>query len=87
MAEKVLNSRIINKHDTVEHWGQAVNFIPKRGEIIIYEDNNNYSLVGMKVGDGINYVANLPFITESITNEEIDEICGATIVSGSEVNL
>lgn len=87
MAEKILNSRIILKHDTVDNWGLAVNFIPRRGEIIIYEDNNNHSLVGIKVGDGVNYVANLPFITESITNEEIDTICGAIIVSGSEVSL
>ena len=87
MAEKILNSRIILKHDTVEHWGQAVNFIPRRGEIIIYEDNNNHSLVGMKVGDGETQVDILPFITESIANDEIDAICGATIVSGNEVSL
>ena len=28
MSEKYINSRVILKHDTVENWEKAVNFIP-----------------------------------------------------------
>jgi hypothetical protein len=71
---KVFNGRIVMKHDTEGNWRSAVNFIPKRGEIIIYEDDNNYSLVGMKVGDGINYVADLPFIDSALQTYLMQQI-------------
>lgn len=29
MAEKILNSRVINKHDIESNWLKAANFIPK----------------------------------------------------------
>lgn len=39
MAEqKILNARLCQKIDTEENWNKAVNFIPLKGEIIIYEN-------------------------------------------------
>lgn len=89
MAEKILNSRMIQKHDTEENWEKAINFIPKQGEIIIYDIDDNYDYERIKVGDGIANVNALPFILnlEAFTDEEIDEICGANIVSSSEVTF
>ena len=37
MAEKNIKTRIIHKHDTEENWNKATNFIPKQGEIIVYD--------------------------------------------------
>lgn len=34
---KTLNARIQTKHDIEDNWNQAINFIPKPGEIVIYE--------------------------------------------------
>lgn len=34
---KQLNARVQTKRDTEDHWNQAINFIPKDGEIIIYK--------------------------------------------------
>lgn len=89
MSEKILNSRMIQKHDTEENWEKAVNFIPKQGEIIIYDIDDNYDYERIKVGDGITNVSALPFTLdlETFTDEEIDEICGANIVSSSEVTF
>ena len=30
MAEKIMKTRIIHKHDTEENWNKATNFIPKK---------------------------------------------------------
>ena len=62
MAEQILNSRIINKHDIESNWLKAVNFIPKQGEIIIYDADTVYSYMRMKIGDGITLVNDLPFM-------------------------
>ena len=38
MSEKTLNNiRIVHKHDIEANWLKAENFIPKQGEIIIYD--------------------------------------------------
>ena len=76
---KEIASRIYLKHDVEANWNKAVTFIPQKGEIIIYDrDDNldneeikgNYSYARFKMGDGITPAINLPFYLE----EELDSI-------------
>ena len=79
--EKNISSRIQHKHDLEINWNKALNFIPKIGEIIVYDIDENYTYERIKIGDGKTTVINLPFITDNlvlITPEEIDAICSAT---------
>lgn len=62
MSEKIFNTRIIHKHDIEANWNKAVNFIPKQGELIIYDIDDNYNYQRIKIGDGIRTIINLPFI-------------------------
>lgn len=89
MAEKKVNkARIIMKHDTEENWLKATNFIPLDGEIIVYDADATNTVPRIKVGDGVTNVNALPFSGgSSITDAEIDEICGAAIYAGEEVEL
>ena len=66
-----VTTRIVHKHDIPENWAKATNFIPKQGELIIYDDryvdkNGNETIVAdsvmYKIGDGVTSVVNLPFI-------------------------
>lgn len=81
MANKEYFSRIIHKHDTQANWDKATNFIPKLGELIIYDPDEEFDENGepregifpyarMKIGDGINTVQALGFYLE----EEMVEI-------------
>lgn len=65
MAEKQVKTRIINKHDTEANWDKATNFIPKQGELIVYDIDSSHSYERFKVGDGATTVSNLPFYLES----------------------
>ena len=88
MSEKNINTRIVHKHDTEENWNKATNFIPKMGEIIVYDVDSTYSYERFKIGDGKTVISLLPFsIATAIPNAEIDEICSATISSAEEVLL
>ena len=65
-TEKKITSRIQQKHDVAANWAKATNFIPKKGEIIIYDAEYNASgeetqAVRFKIGDGFKTVNNLPF--------------------------
>lgn len=66
-----INSRIVNKHDIEVNWIQS-NLIPKQGECIVYDIDENYNYERLKIGDGINTVSNLPFVTDS-SKSYIDE--------------
>lgn len=81
----VLNTRIQHKHDTEINWSKATGFIPKQGELIVYDIDDNYDYERIKIGDGVTNVNSLPFANEIITDAEIDEICGARIYAASEV--
>ena len=67
MAEKIMKTRIIHKHDTEENWNKATNFIPRQGEIIVYDVDATHTYERFKIGDGVTNVNSLPFaIMESI---------------------
>lgn len=87
MAEKNIKSRIVHKHDVELNWNKATNFIPKQGEIIVYDIDSNHGYERIKIGDGATNVINLPFAISTLTNDEIDAICGSTIQSASEVTF
>lgn len=68
MAEKILNSRIVNKHDSLENW-LASSLILKAGEIAIAEIPQNATgsgltppAIGIKVGDGEHTFSKLSWI-------------------------
>lgn len=66
MAEKSLQARIQNKCDTTANWAKATNFVPKKGEIIVYSDGGGTGVPKMKVGDGTTKVGSLKFITATV---------------------
>lgn len=76
MANKTINGRIQQKHDTEVNWTKAANFIPKAGEVIVYDRDGLMDVERIKVGDGIHTANELPFIFEPVTRDDIDAICG-----------
>lgn len=75
MAEKTLNTRIQQKHDIEANWLKATNFIPKAGEIIVYDADAAHPFPRIKIGDEKTLVNELPFATsqpdwEAQENEE-----------------
>jgi hypothetical protein len=76
----ILNGRVICKHDIEANWKKATNFVPRLGELIIYDPDDNYSYPRYKIGvwDGIvenkvipdMLVTNLPFASL----QEVDDL-------------
>lgn len=64
MADKILNARIVQKHDTTANWNKATNFIPRLGELILYTDVNK-----IKMGNGTTKVTQLPFLSDEDTTD------------------
>lgn len=69
MANSQIKTRIIHKHDTAANWELAVNFIPKQGEIIIYDKDSTYNHERFKIGDGATLISALPFANDALKAE------------------
>lgn len=73
MSEKNINTRVINKHDIEANWKKATTFIPKQGELIVYDIDNTYSYERFKIGDGKTLVNNLTFASMPPDWNQTDE--------------
>ena len=78
MSEKKINTRVINKHDTEANFSKAVNFIPKAGELIVYDKDATHDYERLKIGDGVTVVSSLPFVssTNDYTTDEKTKLAG-----------
>lgn len=59
--DKVFHARLVMKHDVEENWLKATNFVPKSGEIIVYDADGDHTIQRIKIGDGVTNVSALPF--------------------------
>lgn len=77
-----VNARIRIRRDTTANWNTHLDFIPLRGEAIVYMDHgqitdshgNTVSVPGVKIGDGTTYLVDLPFCGEDVRNEILTEL-------------
>ena len=81
MANKILKTRSQQKRAVEADWKKASGFIPLRGEIIVYEADENYSAPRLKIGDGNTNVNDLPFVERDFSNSI------KNIVAGGEKSL
>ena len=81
----IINSRIKFKRDTTANWNAARGFIPLEGEIIVYNDYDSKQkeingelktilVPNIKIGDGMAYVQDLPFVNEDLKDTLMEHI-------------
>lgn len=79
------NARIQSKRDTTANWNAARGFVPLAGEVIIYTDYKqiqkeidgemvNVYVPGVKIGDGMAYVQDLPFVDAELRQTIMNHI-------------
>lgn len=74
MSERTLGARAGRRHDTEANWLQVTNYVPKAGELIVYDTDATHDAPRFKVGDGVTNVNALPFAAaHSIGSVRIDQ--------------
>lgn len=66
---KEIKIRSQQKNDTEANWVKATNFVPLKGEIIIYNDKKN-----LKIGDGTTKVNSLDFFMKEMSDDTVASI-------------
>ena len=76
MIVKQFQGRMRMKIDTTANWAEAAEFIPLEGEILVYSDYATKEVDGelvnvpnFKVGDGLAYGIDLPFVGDDLRDE------------------
>ena len=84
MADKIY-SRIITTHDSEIFWNERKQFIPYKGEQIVYDPDENHTYSRVKIGDGLTPLCDLPFIAESSFKDLMNEINGVCYIDGGHI--
>ena len=77
MATNTLKTRIQHKNGLPAEWEQATNFVPLKGELIVY---NDATAPKIKIGDGSTLVGNLPFVGASDSTSYLP-LTGGTVTA------
>ena len=68
---------------TTSEWAARTNYIPNKGDILIYSDKATLSdtttVAGIKIGDGLAYGIDLPFIGDDIAESLMGHINNTTV--------
>ena len=86
-----VKGRIAQKHDIEANWKKAKNFKPLKGEIIIYDmydiiGNKVSNRVRHKIGDGIHYVNDLPFVDDKFIHILDNHDNTGTVLDGTDIS-
>ena len=86
MADRILSARTIQIHDTESNWLKAVSFVPRLGEIVIYDIDENHKVERFKIGDGTTLVNDLPFIVETSIKDFFNGKDGIFYIDGGRIS-
>lgn len=93
MGTKTIKTRIIHKHAIEAHWALAANFIPKQGELIIYDDRYTDSdgneiivadTIKYKIGDGVTLINDLPFVGGTPVKSDVITLSSSSWIGDAE---
>lgn len=91
MATVLSNVRTFQKNGTEENWNRVTDFIPGKGELIIYNVDDTHEYPRIKVGDGVHLPKDLPFaVGGSAAGVDLSNITAAklahTLTFGTDGN-
>lgn len=69
-------------YDTTSNWNANSSYIPPAGAIIIYSDyatENNINIPNVKIGDGLAYLIDLPYVSDDLRNQVLSHVSNTTV--------
>ena len=73
MIQKTVRGRVVPIHDTQSNWESITDFIPKIGESVIYDIDDEHNYERIKIGDGVTNINDLPFFEDTIKDKLVIE--------------
>lgn len=73
MKDPNMRARISQLHRTESEWNLLTNFVPMKGEVIVFDPDEQCPYARLKVGDGTTKLQELPFFIESAINNIVSK--------------
>lgn len=86
MANNTIHARVVNMHDVEERWNLAATFVPRAGELIVYDVDASHTFPRFKIGDGITAVTDLPFSMDLAIESFFGEVDGVIRLNGGSIS-
>ena len=67
-----MKARVVNLAKTEAEWAK-LKFIPLMGELVVYTPDDSHVYSRIKLGDGVHYLHELPFLVESIASRILND--------------
>jgi hypothetical protein len=64
MESPNMKARISQLHKTEAEWGMLPDFVPVKGELIVFDPDRRHRYARLKIGDGATKLQKLPFIVD-----------------------
>ena len=80
-----MKARVSQLCKTEAEWAGLPDFVPLKGETIIFSKDNRYNYARIKIGDGLTKLKDLPFFIESSINDFINNHLNSIIVDAGRV--
>jgi len=74
-----LHARVINLHDVESNWNKTTGFIPRPGEIIVYDPDLLHPYSRIKIGDGCTDIKELSFISDTVSSIILNSFFDKTV--------
>jgi hypothetical protein len=68
-----MKARVSQLHKTEAEWNNLPDFIPMKGELIIFEQDTEHQYARIKIGDGNTPLIELPFFIDNSINRFIED--------------
>ena len=78
-----MNARISQLHATEAEWSKFNQWIPKAGELVVYDPDEVCSYTRLKIGDGVHTLNRLSFIVDAVISQQLCQIDGGRITEYS----
>lgn len=62
-----LTSRMVQLHKTSAEWSTYEEFIPNKGELVIFDPDTETDYSRIKIGDGETFLKDLPFVIDELS--------------------
>ena len=67
-----MRARVSQLCKTEAEWNSLFDFVPFKGEVIVFSPDEQFNYTRLKVGDGVTLLRKLPFFIESSINDFIN---------------
>lgn len=82
MKDSNVKARISQLHKTEYEWSLLPNFTPFKGELIIFDPDQQYDYARIKIGDGATKLQNLPFFSSLTIDDLMTSLQGKILDAG-----